>query len=129
MKKNKRKIDLLVLSDTHLGTIGCRASELSAYLKTIKPATVILNGDIIDGWQFNKRYFPKSHIRIIKQILGWLSKGTRVYYITGNHDEVMRRFKGFQLGGLKIVNQLKFRKDGKSYWFFHGDVFDVVMKY
>jgi len=129
MKGKKRKIDILVLSDIHLGTVGCRAEELSCYLKTIKPKTVILNGDIIDGWQFNKRYFPTSHMRIIKQFMGWLSKGITVYYISGNHDEVMRRFRGFQLGGLKIVNQLKIRKDGKNYWFFHGDVFDVLMKY
>jgi len=129
MKGKKRKIDVLVLSDIHLGTIGCRADELNAYLKTIKPKTVILNGDIIDGWQFNKRYFPISHMRIIKQLMAWLSKGVTVYYISGNHDEVMRRFKGFQLGGLKIVNQLRLRIDGKNYWFFHGDVFDIVMKY
>jgi len=129
MKQEKRKIGILVLSDIHLGTLGCRAEELSSYLKTIKPSTVILNGDIIDGWQFRKRYFPRSHIKVVKQILGWLTKGIRVYYITGNHDEVMRKFKGLQLGGLRIVNQLRFKKDGKNYWFFHGDVFDVVMKY
>ncbi|MBL7985840.1 MAG: UDP-2,3-diacylglucosamine diphosphatase, partial [Flavobacteriales bacterium] len=60
----KRKVDILVLSDLHLGSYGCRASELLDYLRTISPARVILNGDIIDIWAFNKRYFPKDHMRV-----------------------------------------------------------------
>jgi UDP-2,3-diacylglucosamine pyrophosphatase LpxH len=117
------------LSDIHLGTYGCRSNELLQYLKTIKPDIVVLNGDIIDGWHFSKRYFPKSHIKVIKHFLGLLGKGVKIYYIPGNHDEMMRRFKGFRLGSLRIVNQLKIKKDGNTFWFFHGDVFDMVMRY
>ncbi len=129
MKIKKRKIDILVLSDIHLGTFGSHAEELVQYLGTIKPGMVILNGDIIDGWQFSRRYFPKAHIKVIRQILEWLTKGVKVYYITGNHDEVLRRFRGFRLGNLKIVNKLKIHREGSTYWFFHGDVFDVTMQY
>jgi len=75
MKTPKRKIDLLVLSDIHLGTYGCHAKELHKYLKSVDPKKVILNGDIIDIWQFNKRYWPKSHMRIIKHLLGWMAEG------------------------------------------------------
>ncbi len=89
MKTPKRKIDVLVVSDVHLGTYGCHAKELHQYLKSIEPKKVILNGDIIDIWQFNKRYWPKSHMKVIKHILGWVSKGIKVYYITGNHDEML----------------------------------------
>ena len=74
----KREIDLLVLSDIHLGTIGCNAKYLLQYLLTIKPKKVILNGDIIDIWQFKKKYFPKSHMKIIKHILGWESNDVEV---------------------------------------------------
>ena len=65
---NKRPLDVCVISDIHLGTFGCQAHELLNYLKSIEPKTLILNGDIIDIWQFNKRYFPASHMAVIKRI-------------------------------------------------------------
>jgi UDP-2,3-diacylglucosamine pyrophosphatase LpxH len=129
-KIKKRKLDILVLSDVHLGTYGCHAKELLQYLKTVKPKTVILNGDIIDIWQFSKRYWPKSHMRIVKQVMSWMSKGVKIYYITGNHDEMLRKFVGFKMGSLKIVNKVILDlDDGKKAWFFHGDVFDVTMQH
>ena len=128
-KEKRRKLDVLVISDVHLGTFGCRAKELLHYLKSVQPDTLILNGDIIDIWQFNKRYFPKSHMKVIKYITSLLVHGTRVYYITGNHDEMLRKFKGLKLGGFEIVNKLILDLNGNKTWFFHGDVFDVTMKY
>lgn len=130
MKRHKkRKLDIAVISDVHLGTFGCRATELHNYLKTINPKILILNGDIIDIWQFNKRYFPKPHMKIIKQLMNFITSGTKVYYITGNHDEMLRRFKGFRLGSFEIVNKVVLDIDGKKGWFFHGDVFDVTMQH
>jgi UDP-2,3-diacylglucosamine pyrophosphatase LpxH len=130
MKKHKRrKLDIAVISDVHLGTFGCRATELNNYLKTINPKILILNGDIIDIWQFNKRYFPKPHMKVIKQLMNFITSGTKVYYITGNHDEMLRRFKGFRLGSFEIVNKVVLDIDGKKGWFFHGDVFDVTMQH
>ena len=128
-KSKKRKLDVVVISDVHLGTYGCRAKELLNYLKTIQPKILILNGDIIDIWQFNKRYFPKSHMGVIKQIFSLLSSGTEVYYITGNHDEMLRKFKGFRLGEFRIENKLILTLNHKKVWVFHGDVFDVTMKH
>lgn len=125
----KREVEVLVISDVHLGTYGCHAPELLAYLKSIKPQKVVLNGDIIDMWQFNKRYWPESHMQIVKHITGLLAKGTQVYYITGNHDEMLRKFVGFRMGGLQIVNKLVLNLDGKKAWIFHGDVFDVTMQH
>ncbi len=126
----KRKLDILVLSDIHLGTYGCHAKELLRYLKTVKPKTVILNGDIIDIWQFSKRYWPKSHMKVVKHLMNWMSKGVKMYYITGNHDEMLRKFVGFKMGSLKIVNKVILELDnGKRAWFFHGDVFDVTMQH
>ncbi len=127
-KSPKRKVELVVISDVHLGTYGCHAKELVRYMKSIKPATVVLNGDIIDIWQFSKSYWPKSHMQVVKQIIAWATKGTKVYYITGNHDEMLRRFEGFKLGSLSIENKLVLDLNGKKTWIFHGDVFDVTMQ-
>lgn len=128
-KRKKRKVELLVISDVHLGTYGCHAKELLQYMKSIKPQTVILNGDIIDMWQFSKRYWPKEHMQVVQQILKWSGKGVRVHYITGNHDELLRKFVGFDMGGLVIENQLILELDGKKHWFFHGDIFDFTMQH
>jgi UDP-2,3-diacylglucosamine pyrophosphatase LpxH len=126
----KRKLELLVISDVHLGTRGCNARELLQYMKSIAPKTVILNGDIVDIWQFKKSYFPKSHMQVIKQITSWMSKGVKVYYITGNHDEMLRKFVGLKMGSLRIVNKVVLTLEGdKKAWFFHGDVFDVTMQH
>ncbi len=126
---NKRTVELVVLSDIHLGTPGCQAVELLKYLKSIRPKSLILNGDIIDIWQFKKRFFPKSHLKVIKHLIGLASERCQVYYITGNHDEMFRRFTGMKIGKLRILNDLKLELGGKPVWFFHGDVFDVVMQY
>lgn len=128
-KKKKRKIDLLILSDIHLGTYGCHAKELLIYLRSIKPKMVVLNGDIIDMWQFRKRYWPKEHMQVIREIIRWAGKGIKVYYITGNHDEMLRKFSGFKMGSLHVENKLLLDLDGKKTWIFHGDVFDVTMQH
>ncbi len=120
----KRPVEIVVLSDVHLGTYGCHANELFDYLKTIKPKILILNGDIIDIWQFRKSYFPKSHLKIIRKIIDFTSKGTTVYYITGNHDEMLRKFSDIKMGNFSILDKLVLEIDGKKAWFFHGDIFD-----
>jgi len=131
MKEAKRKkLDILVLSDIHLGTYGCHAKELLHYLKSVKPKVVILNGDIIDIWQFSKSYWPQSHMKVVKHLMGWMSKGIKIYYVTGNHDEMLRKFVGFKMGSFSIVNKMVLDlEDGKKAWFFHGDVFDVTMQH
>jgi UDP-2,3-diacylglucosamine pyrophosphatase LpxH len=120
----KRAVDVVVISDVHLGTYGCHAKELVAYLKSILPNILILNGDIIDGWQFSKRYFPASHMAVIKEVLNLIMKGTRVFYITGNHDELLRRYSDFQLSHFTLTDKLVLEIDNKMTWIFHGDVFD-----
>ncbi len=120
----KRKVELVVISDVHLGTFGCHAQELFNYLKSIKPDCLILNGDIIDMWQFKKSYFPKEHLLVINRILKFVTNGTKVYYITGNHDEMLRRFSGFSNGNFHLRDQLVLNINKKKIWFFHGDAFD-----
>lgn len=125
----KRKIDIAVISDVHLGTYGCHAEELIAYLSSIKPDKLILNGDIVDMWQFSKRYFPPAHFKVLKKIITMASNGTEVIYITGNHDEVLRKFDGTAIGNFKVCNKLVLELNGHKAWFFHGDVFDISIQH
>ncbi|RXG13393.1 UDP-2,3-diacylglucosamine pyrophosphatase LpxH [Leeuwenhoekiella aestuarii] len=125
----KRKVELVILSDVHLGTYGAHAKELVNYLQSIKPKTLVLNGDIIDIWQFRKRYFPKSHLQVIKKLISLAAKGTKVYYITGNHDEKLRKFSPVELGNISVIDKLVLNLDGKKAWIFHGDVFDASIQH
>jgi len=125
---DKRKLDVVVLSDLHLGMFGCHAQEAVNYLKSISPKLLVLNGDIIDIWQFKKSYFPIAHMQVIKEIFSMLSNGTRVVYITGNHDEALRRYSDLQMGNLQLTDKLVLDLDGKKTWIFHGDVFDSTTK-
>jgi len=124
----KRKIDISVISDVHLGTYGCHADELLTYLNSIEPKKLILNGDIIDIWQYRKRFFPSSHLKVLKKIIGMASKGTDVYYITGNHDEMLRKFSGHSMGRFKLVDKLVLELGNEKAWIFHGDVFDISIQ-
>ncbi|MFL2999267.1 MAG: UDP-2,3-diacylglucosamine diphosphatase [Cytophagales bacterium] len=124
----KRNLDLLVISDVHLGTFGCRANKLLKYLKSVNPKKIVLNGDIIDGWQFTKYYFPNSHLKVIKYLIKMATTGTKVFYITGNHDEFLRKHSNLKLGNIKILNKLILKINNKKIWFFHGDVFDFFQK-
>lgn len=120
----KRELDIVVISDVHLGTYGCHAQELNNYLKSIEPRTLVLNGDIFDMWNFKKSYFPKEHMEVVRRILKMAVNGTKVYYLTGNHDDVLRKFGELSMGLIHLRNKLVFQVDGKTHWVFHGDVFD-----
>jgi len=124
----KRKLDICVISDLHLGTFGCHAKELNVYLKSIEPKRLVLNGDIIDIWNFRRRYFPKSHLKVVRTLLKMAANGVKIDYLTGNHDEALRRFVGFDLGNIKLSNKLIIEQDGKQIWIFHGDVFDISIQ-
>lgn len=125
----KREVDLVVISDVHLGTYGCHAKELLNYLKSIRPKTLILNGDIIDIWQFSKSYWPDSHMKVVRRIMKFLTEGTKVHYLTGNHDEMLRKFSDLQIGNFYLADKLVMNLGEKEAWFFHGDVFDVTMQH
>lgn len=102
----KRQLDVVVISDVHLGTYGCHAKELYLYLKSIEPKKLILNGDIIDIWAYNKNYFPKMHMNVIKQLFKMAAKGVEIYYVTGNHDDLLRRFSDFNVANIYLVDKL-----------------------
>lgn len=124
----KRSMEVCVISDLHLGTFGCHALEIVQYLKSIRPRILVLNGDIIDIWQFRKKYFPPAHIQVIREVFKLMEQGTQVYYITGNHDEALRKYSGTRVGNLVLDDKLVLEIDGKKAWIFHGDVFDATTK-
>ena len=126
---SKREVDIVVISDVHLGTYGCHARELLKYLKSVRPKMVVLNGDIIDIWQFSKRYWPETHMKVIRKLMKFVVEGVPVYYLTGNHDELLRKFADIHMGAFHLQNKLILELDGKKAWFFHGDIFDVTMQH
>lgn len=121
----KRKLEIAVISDVHLGTYDTYADELLAYLSSIQPKILVLNGDIIDIWQFKKSYFPTSHLNILKKIVSMASKGTEVHYIMGNHDQAPKTLANISLGNINFSRKMILNLNGKKMWFFHGDVFDI----
>ena len=124
----KRNLDILVISDLHLGTYGSEADEVLAYLDTINANKIVINGDFVDIMLFNKRFWPSSHMKVIKYFLDLISQGKEIYYVTGNHDELMRKFLNFKIQNFKIVNQIVLDTPKGKVWIFHGDVFDFSIQ-
>jgi UDP-2,3-diacylglucosamine pyrophosphatase LpxH len=119
------------ISDIHLGTPGCNADLLLDFLKAIRPETLYLVGDIIDGWKLKRGwYWPARHNDIVRRILKMAAQGTRVVYIPGNHDEMLRPYAGLSLGGVKIaLEAIHTTADGRRFLVCHGDAFDAVVLY
>ncbi len=118
------------ISDIHLGTPDCKAEYLVDFLRSHECETLYLVGDIIDGWQLKKKWFwRQAHNDVLQKILRKARKGTRVIYVPGNHDEVLRPFLGVNLGGISIQeNPVHVTADGRRLLVTHGDLFDGVVQ-
>ena len=124
----KKKIDIAVISDVHLGTFGSRAKEVLTYLESIDPQMLIINGDLIDIWQFRKRYFPASHLAVLQKIFQIAASGKTVYFIPGNHDDLIRKFGNFSIGNLHFRNELELEINNQKVWIHHGDKYDKAIR-
>jgi UDP-2,3-diacylglucosamine pyrophosphatase LpxH len=128
-----RKYRTVWISDVHLGTPGCKAEHLVDFLKHTECENLYLVGDIVDGWKLRSAWFwPQEHTNVVRKILTKAKRGTRVYYVTGNHDEFLRKFVGFGLaiGNIRIVNEhIHTTADGRRLLVTHGDAFDVITRY
>ena len=118
------------ISDLHLGTAGCQAAALLAFLREVECETLYLVGDIVDGWQLKRSwYWPQSHNDVVQKILRKARKGTRVVFVPGNHDEFARRYVGHSFGGVEVVDEcIHLTADGRRLWVTHGDLFDGVVQ-
>lgn len=125
----RRKFRTIWISDIHLGTKGCNAEMLIDFLDSTDSETMYLVGDIIDGWRLKKKvYWPAEHNDVVWRILKRAKRGTRIVYIPGNHDEMLRPFSGMNFGGVEI-RRAAFHDtaDGRRLMVLHGDEFDAIM--
>ncbi|MCB2063566.1 MAG: UDP-2,3-diacylglucosamine diphosphatase [Novosphingobium sp.] len=127
----KRKYRTVWISDIHLGTRGCNAAMLVDFLRSIECETLYLVGDIVDGWRLRKGWFwPDEHNEVVRRVLKMAHRGTRVVFIAGNHDEVLRDYAGMTFGGVELALEAVHRTaDGRRLLVTHGDGFDGVVLY
>jgi len=128
--KHHLHVRTVILSDVHLGTPDCKAREVNHFLRTVRCDKIILNGDIIDGWQLQRAgQWTKAHTRFIRIILKKLEKrGTEVVYLRGNHDDVLAAFLPLEFENLHIVEEHIHVSPRGRYLVLHGDVFDTITK-
>jgi len=119
------------ISDFHLGTRGCKGDFLLDFLRHTESEFLYLVGDIVDGWRLRRSwYWAQSHNDVIQKILRKARKGTKVFYIPGNHDEWLRDYTELQMGGVMLLPEaIHETADGKRLLVVHGDAFDGVMRY
>src|SRR5262245_690474 len=113
---NCRQVDVVVISDTHLGTYECHAKELLDYLNSINPRILVLNVDIIDFWAGKKWTWRRAHTSVIKRILELAVSGTMVHYVIGNHDEGLRKLPTVGLGNFNLSNDLALEINNHKIW-------------
>jgi UDP-2,3-diacylglucosamine pyrophosphatase LpxH len=128
---DKRTHRTVFISDVHLGTRGSRAELLLDFLNAIDPAQLFLVGDIVDGWRLTRSwYWAPAHTAVIQRVLAMARAGTRVIYVPGNHDEMLRDYGGITLAGIEVVDEhIHQTADGRRLLVMHGDQFDAVVKY
>jgi UDP-2,3-diacylglucosamine pyrophosphatase LpxH len=121
------------ISDTHLGTRGCRAEFLAGFLKSVSCENLFLVGDIIDGWRLKRSWFwDKYHDKVLRRVLKFARNGTNVVYVPGNHDEMLRKYLalGIEVCGVKIQMEAEHTTaEGKRLLITHGDKFDSVVRH
>lgn len=129
MKKLLR-VRTVIISDVHLGTADCKIAEVNHFLRHVRCTKLILNGDIIDGWQLRRSgQWTKAHTRFIRIVLKKLEKrNTEVIYLRGNHDDILENFLPLDFENLRIVEDHVHSGPGGQYFVLHGDIFDTVTK-
>ncbi len=120
----------IFLSDTHLGTGSARAEDLAFFLKRVSCDHLYLVGDIIDMWWLRHRWrWPASHSTVVRRLLKLSSRGVRITYVPGNHDDAARPYAGLEFGGIRVELAARHETaDGRSFLVCHGDHYDLVVR-
>lgn len=120
-----KKVEALFISDVHLGSRGSNASKLLNTLNEYQPKYLFIVGDFVDGWLLKKRhYWTQDYTNVVRKVLSYSKKGTKVIYITGNHDDFLRHYTPTDLGlNILIVDEYIW----KDYYITHGDLYDGVV--
>ena len=119
------------ISDIHLGTKDSKVDYLLDFIKHTESDYLYLVGDIIDGWKLKKSWFwAQNQNDLIQKVLRKARKGTKIYYIPGNHDEAFRDYAGIHMGEIEIKqNAEHVTADGRKFLVLHGDEFDGIIRY
>lgn len=127
----KTEYQTIWLSDIHLGNRDCHSEYLLNFLDNIECKALYLVGDIVDVLAMKQRlYWPASHFEVVRSIQEKANNGTRVIYIPGNHDAVMREFSGEQAFNIEIHRQFTHTTiDGRCLLVIHGDELDHQVIY
>lgn len=128
---SKLRVRTVILSDIHLGTADSKVAEVTHFLRHVRCEKLILNGDIIDGWQLVRGgKWSNAHTRFVRVVLKHMEKrGTQVIYLRGNHDDVLGKVLPLAFENLSVVEEhLHETPDGRRYLVLHGDVFDTITK-
>ncbi|WP_235584672.1 UDP-2,3-diacylglucosamine diphosphatase [Thiomicrospira sp. WB1] len=120
----------IFISDVHLGSKGAKAEFLADFLKYHQCDKLFLVGDIIDGWRLKKRIFwPQTHTNVIRRILTKAKRGTEVVFVTGNHDDFLRRYSGIDFGNIQLTDEAEHETlNGDRLLVVHGDKYDSVIQ-
>ena len=126
---NKLKFKSIFISDAHLGSKGAQADKLLDFLNKSTAEAIYLVGDIIDGWQLNKRWhWPDSHGRVLDKLIKLSEEGKKVIYVSGNHDDFLRKIGNFSMGGIKFCSEITHKTlKKKKYLVIHGDQYDTIV--
>ena len=119
------------VSDAHLGTRGARAEALAQFLASVSTQHLFLVGDMIDGWRLRRSwYWDGAHDEVLRLILRHARSGARVTYVPGNHDEMLRRWIGLEVAGVRLAQEAEHTTAaGVRLLVMHGDEFDSVVRY
>ena len=128
---NKLKFKSIFISDAHLGSKGAQAEKLLDFLNKSTAEAIYLIGDIIDGWQLNKKWhWPDSHGKVLDKLIKLSEEGKKVIYVSGNHDDFLRKVGNFSMGGIKFCSEITHRTlKKKKYLVIHGDQYDNIVNH
>ena len=118
------------ISDTHLGGKNIKSRQLYEFLLQTESDYLYLVGDILDFQQLARKwYWPVLNNRIVSLVLDKAKNGTKVTYLPGNHDAILRNYCGSSFNNIYIKDEIiHTTADGRRFLVLHGDKFDCVIQ-